>query len=703
MSALPPSLQAALARPVPPGGLDSLKHVVFFMQENRSFDHYFGTLRGVRGFGDRNAITLPDGRPVFDQSGVLPYPVRAGTGERDLGDGDLQYVEGVDHEWDTGQRTRGGGWHDGWIAGKGPGAMVHFDRRDLPFQFELADTFTLCDAYHCSMFGPTNPNRLYHWSGTVGHEPSGRRTTANDACEEDTHPGYAHTSYPERLTAAGKTWRVYQEWDNYQCNSLEYFTSFKEIARKALRHTPYRSLHSFHTSVARLPAAEREEMLAALEKGVAELAPADLEAYERGLRRVAPGRLAASFRADVAGGRLPQVSYIVAPEAYSEHPDPSSPAHSASLVYEILDALASHPEVWERTALFLTFDENDGFYDHVPPPLPPEGTEGEFVDGLPIGLGYRVPTTVVSPWTVGGYVCSEVFDHTSTIRFVERWLGVAEPNISPWRRRVAGDLTSAFAFTTDTAPDTNTDTAPDTVRGTDAAMATATDTAGGTDRGTDTGTALAPEAGAAVTVPPFRVRWPATPPAVPRLAAQEPGTRPTRPLPYRSEASAVLEDDGLVVTMTDTGERGSHFALYPYAGEFAFPRHFDVLGAQAVTVPFEADTYRLVLTGPNGFRREFAGTGTGAAARVEITSRGEGHRLTITIANPGPAALTFALEALAYGTGRRDVPVAAGGRAVLEWDTASGWYDLRLTAEEDPSFHRRVMGHLENGSAGISG
>ncbi|MGI5488079.1 phosphocholine-specific phospholipase C [Microtetraspora malaysiensis] len=670
MSALPPSLRAALARPVPPGGLGSLRHVVFFMQENRSFDHYFGTLRGVRGFGDRNAITLPDGRPVFDQSGVLPYPVRHGTGGRELTHGDLQYVEGVDHEWETGQRTRGGGWHDGWIAGKGPGAMVHFDRRDLPFQFELADTFTLCDAYHCSMFGPTNPNRLYHWSGTVGPEPSGRRTTANDSCAEDTHPGYGHTSYPERLTAAGESWRVYQEWDNYQCNALDYFASFKRIARLALAHTPYRSLHSFYTSIASLPEAEREELIAALEKGVAQLAPSDLDAYQRGLRRVAPGRLAAAFRADVAEGRLPRVSYIVAPEAYSEHPDPSSPAHGAGLIYEILDALAAHPSVWDRTALFLTFDENDGFYDHVPPPLPPEGTEGEFIDGLPIGLGYRVPMTVVSPWTVGGHVCSEVFDHTSTIRFVERWLGVAEPNISPWRRQVAGDLTSAFDFTAGTA----------------AAPAP-----------------TAPETGTAVTIPPFRVRWPATPPTSARLATQEPGTRPARPLPYRPEAHAVLTDDGLTLTMIDAGERGSHFALYPYAGEFAFPRHFDVLGAMTLAVPLGPDGYRLTLTGPNGFRREFAGSRTGAAARVAVSSTGEDHRLTVTIANPGPVPLTLTLDGLAYGTGRREAVVAAGDVAALDWETASGWYDLRLAVAEDPSFHRRLTGHLETGRAGVSG
>ncbi len=329
--------------------------------------------------------------------------------------------------------------------------------------------------------------------------------------------------------------------------------------------------------------------------------------------------------------------------------------------------------MWERTALFLTFDENDGFYDHVPPPLPPEGTEGEFVDGLPIGLGYRVPMTIVSPWTVGGYVCSEVFDHTSTIRFVERWLGVEEPNITQWRRRVAGDLTSAFDFTAGPEP------AP------------------------ESGREPEPVTGAAVTVPPLRLRWAATPPTAPELAAQEPGTRPARPLPYRPEASAALTDAGLVVTMADTGDRGSHFTLYPYAGEFSFSRHVDVHGTQSLTVPVQADAYRLVLTGPNSFRREFAGSRAGAAASGAAASRGEGQQLIVTIHNPGPTALTFTLQALAYGTGRHEARVGAGERTVVDWPAESGWYDLRLTVAEDPTFHRRMMGHLETGQAGVSG
>ncbi|MEV5963488.1 alkaline phosphatase family protein [Kribbella sp. NPDC051952] len=133
----------------------------------------------------------------------------------------------------------------------------------------------------------------------------------------------------------------------------------------------------------------------------------------------------------------------------SEHPGSSTPVGSANLVYDLLDAIASDPEIWSKTVLLINFDENDGYFDHVPPPVAPRPASGEGDDwyaGQPIGLGPRVPMTVVSPWTVGGHVNSQVFDHTSVIQFLEDWTGVREPNISKWRRTACGDLTSAFDF-----------------------------------------------------------------------------------------------------------------------------------------------------------------------------------------------------------------------------------------------------------------
>ena len=172
------------------------------------------------------------------------------------------------------------------------------------------------------------------------------------------------------------------------------------------------------------------------------------------------------LRSDVRHNKLPAVSWIVAPEAYTEHPNwPAN--YGAWYVAHVLDALTSNPDVWSKTALFLTYDENDGFFDHMVPAYAPmtaadgastvdtsleifHGTSGT-AGGTPgqpgpYGLGQRVPMLVVSPWSKGGYVSSEVFDHTSVIRFIEKRFGVGEPNISPWRRAVTGDLTSAFDF-----------------------------------------------------------------------------------------------------------------------------------------------------------------------------------------------------------------------------------------------------------------
>ncbi|MCP2336493.1 phosphocholine-specific phospholipase C [Actinomadura rupiterrae] len=667
-SLLPPSVHAALARPLPPGGLKAIKHVVFLMQENRSFDHYFGTLRGVRGYGDRNAIELPDGYPVFEQKGLLrrvkPFLARDAVGHGPLTD--VNYIAGLDHSWDGGQKARGDGWHDGWIAAKQLPTMVHYDRRDLPFQYELADTFTICDAYHCSVFGPTNPNRTFHWTGTIGYEANGHRAVENDAYSEDTHPGYALTSYAERLSKAGVSWRVFQEWDNFTDNPLEFLVTFKKVMRTALgSFSQYKSLTAFYGDVAKAKPADQATMLADLDKAVAALPANERDLFERALRRVRGGTLAKSFRETVEHGRLPQVSYIVASAADSEHPSSGSPVQGAGITYEVLDALASRPDVWGSTALFLLFDENDGYFDHVPPPLPPASAKDEWVDGRPVGLGFRVPMIVVSPWTAGGNVCSEVFDHTSTIRFMERWLGVREPNISAWRRTVAGDLTSAFDFTRRARP---------------------------------------PRPDRPSAPPKFYFRWPALPPIVQKDAAVEPGTRPARPLPYRPEASARLDGGALLLTLRDDGPRSTHFALYPYAKEFAKPRHYDVAKSATDRIPLQDGRYRLTLTGPNGFRREFAGTTKGKAAKADVTTSPKANRtLAITLANHGRDTLTFTLRALAYGTSTKKITLGPGATRTITWQTRNGWYDLDITTPEDPTFHRRLMAHLENGRPSTTG
>jgi phospholipase C len=385
--------------------LDDIKHIVILMQENRSFDHYFGTFPGVRGFRDPTALTLPDGNSVFYQPDpshadgyLLPFHYDTLTTS-------AQATPGTDHTWPTQHQAWNGGRMDGWIAAKGPFTMGYFDEEDIPFHRALARAFTLCDNYHCSVFGPTNPNRLYMWTGMI--DPDG---TAGGPIIDNT-PAFDNvilswTTYPERLERAGISWQVYQEKDNYDDNALAWFTQFAN-------------------------------------------SPTSSRLWQRGMAKQPAG----TFENDARKDRLPQVSWIVAPTAKSEHPD-YFPAAGAEYIAQKLDAIASNPDVWAKTLFILTYDENDGMFDHVVPPTPPAGTTGEFVtltspggtpgDGLPIGLGFRVPTTLVSPWTVGGRVCSDVLDHTSLIRLLERRFGVTEPNISAWRRQTCGDLTAAL-------------------------------------------------------------------------------------------------------------------------------------------------------------------------------------------------------------------------------------------------------------------
>src|SRR6185437_15346134 len=155
---------------------------------------------------------------------------------------------------------------------------------------------------------------------------------------------------------------------------------------------------------------------------------------------------------------LPAVSWLIPADGFDEHP-PAPPALGEWYTSQVLRILMSNKKVWAKTVVFLSYDENDGFFDHVPPPVPPAGTAGEYVTASPlpataqgvagpVGLGYRVPMLVISPFSRGGHVASEVADHTSQLRFLEERFGVKAPNISAWRRKHTGDLTSTLHMNT---------------------------------------------------------------------------------------------------------------------------------------------------------------------------------------------------------------------------------------------------------------
>jgi phospholipase C len=397
---LPASLNRALAATLanpPRGSLRDIEHIVILMQENRSFDHYFGAMPGVRGFADPGAIRLPDGSPVFRQ----PYPGHAqgylSPFHLDTKATTAQATPLTDHFWPSQHLAWNDGKMDQWVPAKGPFTMGYFTQADIPFQWALAQAFTVCDRYHCSVLGPTNPNRLYMWTGTIDpHGTAGGPVTDNTPAWNNVTLSW--TTYPERLQRAGVSWQVYQEEDNYDDNALAWF---KQIAG----------------------------------------ARPDSDLWQRAMRR----RPAGTFEADARAGRLPQVSWLIAPTAQSEHPD-YFPAAGAEYTAAKLDAIASNEDLWHKTLFILTYDENDGLFDHVPPPVAPRGTPEEYVGGEPIGLGFRVPAVVVSPWSAGGRVCSDLLDHTSLIRVIEKRFGVREPHISAFRRRVCGDFTTALHF-----------------------------------------------------------------------------------------------------------------------------------------------------------------------------------------------------------------------------------------------------------------
>ncbi|ROR46415.1 phosphocholine-specific phospholipase C [Kitasatospora cineracea] len=624
------------------GSLADVKHVVIFMQENRAFDHYFGTLNGVRGFGDRNAITLPGGKPVWQQPNssnpdgyIAPFRMNTATTSSIC-------AGAAAMDWSTDLGIYNGGKFDSWNSARNPAiGMGHFARKDLDFYYELANAFTICDHYFQSTLTQTNPNRLHVFTGSNGG------SVGQSAIMDNSEPsaGFTWTTYAERLQNAGISWKVYQQSDNFDDNALAWFANFKN-------------------------------------------AKAGQPLYDRGLATVPD--LVAAFGNDLANGTLPQVSWIVAPAFQSEHAN-YRPAVGADLTARLLKQLAAHPDVWANTAFLLNYDENGGFFDHVVPPMPPTSdsdglstvtTSGEISGGKQMGLGFRVPMIVISPWTRGGYVCSQVFDHTSVLRFCESVFGVAETNISPWRKAVTGDLTSAFDFT---SAATAWPSLPDTSHYVG-------------DAETQCSTLPSP-----------------TIPTVQQLPVQEAGHRRARPIPYAFEAKGRVTAGTFYIDMANTGAAGQCVYICPNDYRTDGPWRHTVEAGKTLTDYFVGGTptgaYDLSMYGPNGFHRRFKGNRvtatTSGNANPEVTAAvdGPGGTLTLTMKNNGSAACTVTLTSNAYRTdGPWTFNLAAGATTTKSLDItgSSHWYDLTATANTADGFLRRFAGHAETGRESIT-
>ncbi|SFQ09850.1 phospholipase C [Variovorax sp. PDC80] len=662
LSAFPPSIRRALAIPAnnKTGTIQDVEHIVILMQENRSFDQYFGTLQGVRGFGDPRPIALPNGKPVWYQprgSGyVLPYHPDAGN----LGS---KYVSGLPHGWTDGHNAWNKGRNDGWVTAKGSRTMAYMTREDIPFHFALADAFTICDGYHCSLLGPTDPNRYYMFSGCCGNDGTNGATGGPDISNGETG-NYSWTTYPERLEAAGISWKIYQDigkglnaqgnWGwvgddgfigNYGDNSLLYFKQYR-AAR------PGDALY---------------------------------EKARTGTNIAVSGTLFDQLKSDVANNTLPKVSWIAAPEAYTEHPDwPSN--GGAWYIDQVLQTLTSNAEVWSKTVLLVTYDENDGSFDHMPPPFAPSSadqgqstvsTKNEYhTDGQPFGLGVRVPMLVISPWSKGGWVNSQVFDHTSIVRFIEARFGVQEPNISPWRRAVCGDLNTAFDFAH-----------PDPV------IPALTSTAGYIPPTTNPGS------------------YQSQVPTVQTVPRQEPGQRPARAIPYELFVHG-RTDSAAGRYWLDFGNTGGVAAVFHvYAGNRSDgPWVYTVEAGKKLSdywsaVALTQGNYDFSVHGANGFLRQFKGNVSTAtsmghanpevAACYELTRR----NIVLTLRNTGDTPCRLSVTNGYGSAAARDFSLSAGASVEDTWDlaTSDGWYDLSITADTGDGFLRRFAGHVETG------
>ena len=653
LAMLPQSIARAASIPAhrEKGTIEDVEHIVILMQENRSFDHYFGTMRGVRGFGDPHPATLPSGRSVFHQSDgtkdVLPFrPDHANLG--------LTFIEDLAHDWDTTHAMFDGGRYDQWVPSKGTTTMAHLERQDIPFHYALADAFTVCDDYHCGMLGPTDPNRYYMWTGWDGNDGKLGGPVIDNA-----EAGYQWHTYPERLQDAGVSWKIYQDaglgldkagvWGytddpyigNYGDNSLLYFDQYRNAEPGS-------------------PLYERARTGTNVSKG---------------------GTFFDQLRSDVVGKKLPQVSWVVAPEAFTEHPNwPAN--YGAWYVSKVLDALTADKDAWSKTALFITYDENDGFFDHVVPAYP-NGTDApgaSTVDttyehytgtnGTPghYGMGVRVPMLVVSPWSTGGWVCSETFDHTSLIRFIEARHGVSEPNVTPWRRTVAGDLTAAFDF----------------------------------DRPKNRALLLPSTAGYEPTDDQRHPDYVPTPPADPALPRQEHGTRPARALGYRLEVTPAVTADALSLEIANHGRLGAALQARP-AGAAAVPSTYTVGRGHRLTADLPAaGPYDVSLHGPDGFFRRFAGSTQRRS--VEVTMRESGSGRGQLVVHNGYSGRIRATVHDAHTARRREIEVPAHGERslVINGERTGGWYDLTVTVEGNQAFLRHLAGHLASSEHGTS-
>jgi phospholipase C len=814
-SVLPASIQKALAIDAAPGStyMDA-EHVVFLMQENRSFDHCFGTLQGVRGFNDPRAIRLPNQNPVWAQSnaaGQTYAPFRL-----NLKDTKVTWMSSLPHSWENQVDALRGGTNNGWLDSKRSGnkdfaemplTMGYYQRDDIPFHYALADAFTVCDQHFSSSLTGTSPNRLFYLSGTVRAEQQ-ENSKAHVWNGEIDHKDLHWTTFPERLEDLDISWKTYQnelsipvglegeadDWlSNFTDNDLEFFKQFNvRLHGKHLAHMKTQT-QQLKEEIGTLTADMQKgpsdpvskelkgkqdllkkliqdqeiwnqahyDRLSARDKSIHRKAFVTNEGdpdYHKlvsmtyddgGLKRemsIPKGDVLHQFRKDVASGELPTVSWLVPPSRFSDHP--GSPWYGAWYISEVMDILTKNQDVWKKTIFILTYDENDGYFDHIPPFLPPHteksetgkaskgldtrvehvsmkqeaerGIEAEYRRESAIGLGFRVPMLVVSPWTKGGWINSQVFDHTSHLRFLESFLSkktgkkLQETQISAWRRSICGDLTSVFRKSEE-----RPDAYPAAVQKDSWLQAihkAQFKPLPGDFRPLSTEEIVDLRKGS---------------PANGLLPQQEKGIRPSLAIPYqlyvsgRYDAKAAafkmeFESSNVVFGERSAGapfnvylpgmtlEKGKQEGWKAMRSLYYAVNAGDVVQDELALNRFQEDRYHIQVYGPNGFMREFKGTAADPTVQFTCdyqaigTGRLSGN-LELKVSGTIKAPLTILVKDHAYGDAVQQIQLDQGGKSlVLDLKKSHGWYDFSVTVAGHDAFEQRFAGRVETGRHSFS-
>lgn len=755
INVLPASIAKAMAIDPEAGStyLDA-EHIVFLMQENRSFDHAYGTLQGVRGFNDPRAITLPNKNLVWLQSNkqqqtYSPFHL-------DIKNTKITWMHSLPHSWENQVDARNGGKFDGWLEAKKSGdhdyrdmplTMGYYTRKDIPFYYSLADAFTVCDQHFCSSLTGTTPNRLFFWSGTIRQEqkPEAQARVWNSDADEKTNVSW--TTFPERLEEHGISWKIYQNeisdgtafkgeedsWlGNFGDNPIEYFTQYnKKLAEKFIANVKDENEKNALREKAKT-LNEKEKSIHAKAFTTNENDPNyktlnTLKYTDGDSERevmVPAGDVFHQFREDVNNGNLPTVSWLVAPENYSDHP--SSAWYGAWYLSEALDILTKNPDVWKKTIFILTYDENDGYFDHVPPFTAPDPdnketgftsahihTGVEYVKGAgqqssqqedlrdsSIGLGFRVPMVIASPWTRGGWVNSQVFDHTSSLQFLETFLqqkfkkDIRETNISDWRRTVCGDLTSVFRpYGTDKSGNPAFVQHDPFVESIHKAKF----------KNPPSNFKALSEAEIAATN-----RDPVASSFVPN---QEKGIRDSNALPYELYADGKLSADRrtfeLVMQCGDKifGDKakGSPFQVYAPGSFKNEPVH---VRSYAVAVKddlkdtwqlsdFDDSHYHLRVYGPNGFYREFRGNASDPALDIQAKYDPQTGNLLLNFKTSGSEHAEIIDNA--YKAKKKELVVTDSATVVIDTARSFGWYDVSVKLKGGSGYEQRFAGRVDTG------